>query len=313
MFQNKIKYLKVYFSDSCNYSCLFCKKDTTVTHKRDRLNFFELVKLVDAFARYGIEYVRLIGAEPLLEDTTLDFIYAIRSMRRIKNIALTTNGYLLKDFALALKGAGLDRVNISLPSLNIDSFRKITGVDGFARVMQGICAAKDVDLKPIRINVVLIKDLNDDEIQDFAALTVLYPLEVRFIEYFPDYKKRDDFQQYAVPGYIVRNRIESCFGQLEEDSDKLDFGPAAYYKIKNAKGRIGFINQLTEFFCSDCNSLWLMADGRVYPCCHSSSFIDLKAPLRKREFKLLGEKIKDSLFVKPGLNRDYSFVNFKAS
>ena len=111
----------------------------------------------------------------------------------------------------------------------------------------------------------------------------------------------------------VKNNIEKHFGQLDEEKSKFDLGPATYYRIKDAKGRIGFINPLTEFFCVDCNSLWLMADGRVCPCCHSTSYIDLKAPLRQREFKLLGEKIKDSLFVKPSVNRNSSFTNFHAS
>lgn len=267
--------------------------------------------MIDGFTRLGIEHIRIVGGEPLLREDIFDFIYMISSTKRLKQISLTTNGFYLKDKALALKGAGLNRLNISLSSLDEEKFKKITGFDGLARVMEGICAAKEAELSPIRINVVLYKGLNSDEIEDFAALSVLYPLDVRFIEYFPNSQSITNFRSVYVPGYVVKNNIEFAFGSLISDKTDPCEGPATYYRIKDARGRIGFINSVTEFFCVDCNTLMLLEDGKLFPCLYSSGYIDLRESLRNYEFKLLLDKMQDCFKIKPHINRNITVKNLE--
>ena len=312
MHNQGLNYLKVYLNHKCNFSCLFChslfKKDLA---DEEILAIEEMAKIIDGFARLGIEHVRILGGEPLLREDIFDFIYMMSSARRLKQISLTTNGFYLKDKALALKGAGLSRVNIFLSSLNERKFKKMTGVDSLGRVIDGICAAKEVELEPIRINVVLFRGLNSDEIEDFAALSVLYPLDVRFVEYFPGIKNSSSFIDIYVPGYVVKNNIEFAYGPLIPDKANRNEGPATYYRIKDAKGRIGFINSVTEFFCVNCNTFMFMHDGKLFPCLYSSSFIDLREPLRNFEFKLLADKMRDCFKVKPQINRGSRIESLK--
>ena len=166
MHNKKLNYLKVCLDHRCNFNCIYCHScfKEGLFSKEDALSAEEMAKLIDGFVRLGIEHVRIAGGEPLLRGDILDFIYMISFTKRLKQISLTTNGFHLKDKALALKGAGLNRINIDLSSLNEEKFKKITGVDALPRVMEGICAAKEADLAPIRINVFLIKELNSDEI-----------------------------------------------------------------------------------------------------------------------------------------------------
>jgi len=255
--------------------------------------------------------MRIIGGEPLLREDIFDFIYMVSSAKRIKQISLTTNGFYLKEKALALKGAGLNRVSIYLSSLDENKFKKITGVDGLARVMEGLCAAREAELTPLRINVFLIKEINCEEIEDFAALSVLYPIDVRFIEYLPSSKNPINYRNLYVPGYFVKSKIEFSFGPLIADKANPTEGPATYYRIKDAKGRIGFINLITEFLCVNCNSVVLLCDGKLLPCLYSSTFADLKEPLRNYEFKVLADKIKGCFMVKPRVNKDTHKQNFK--
>ena len=294
-----IKYLRVFLHSECNFHCISCQ-DSAVKKTpapQEVLSTEETAKLVDGFARLGIEHVRIIGGEPLLRDDIFDFIYMISSAGRVRQVSLTTNGFYLKSKALALKGAGLDRVNIYLSSLNEEKFRKITGVDGLGRVMEGICAANAAELKPIRVNVFLVKGLNFDETEDFAALTTLYPLDVRFIEY------RCDVKDAYVPGYVVKNKIEFSFGELEPQAGSANEGPASYYRIKGAKGRIGFINSITELFCVNCNTILLYNDGRVFPCLYSPACIELASLLRKNEYKALAEQMRGCFARKPEVNK----------
>ncbi|MFC1709138.1 GTP 3',8-cyclase MoaA [Candidatus Omnitrophota bacterium] len=299
-----LKYLKVFLHNECNFHCISCQDSPAqnIPAKREVLRTEEIAKLVDGFSRLGIEQMRIIGGEPLLRDDIFDFIYMISSAKRIKQISLTTNGFYLKDRALALKGAGLNRVNIYLSSLDRAKFKKIAGVDGLEKVIDGICAAKDVELSPIRINVFLVKGLNFDEIEDFAALSMLYPLDVRFIEY------RSDFKSSYVPGYVVKNKIEFVYGELTSVKSSPNEGPASYYRIKDAPGRIGFINSITELFCVNCNTILLYNDGRLFPCLCSSACIDLAELLRNNEYKALVEQMRNCFLVKPQVNK-YTKIN----
>jgi cyclic pyranopterin phosphate synthase len=302
----RLNYLKVCLNYKCNFNCIYCHCCFSQDPRPDAdiLSAEEVAKLIDGFVRLGIEHVRLMGGEPLLREDIFDLIYMISSTKRLRQVSLTTNGFYLKDKALALKGAGLNRVNINLSSLDEETFKKITGVNGLARVMEGICAAKEADLSPIRVNVFLIKGLNSEEIEDFAALSVLYPLDVRFIEYLPNYRNPINYRNLYVSGYIVKNKIEFSFGPLTLDKANPSEGQATYYRIKDAKGRIGFINLITEFLCVNCNSVMLLYDGKLLPCLYSSTYVDLREPLRNYEFKLLADKMRDCFIAKPQVNKD---------
>jgi len=313
MHNQGIKYLKIYLQNECNFHCIPCRESFTKksSPKKEILTIEQVARLVDGFARLGIEHLRIVGGEPLLREDILDFIYMISSAGRIKEISITTNGFYLKDKSLALKGAGLNRVNISLSSLNQGRFKKITGVDGLGKVIEGICAANEAELAPIRINVALIKGLNSDEIEDFASLSILYPLDVRFIEYCSDFKKPADSENSYVPGYDVKSKIEFSFGPLIPDKANQKEGPASYYHIKDAQGRIGFINIATELFCVNCNTMMLYDDGRLFPCLCSSAYIDLGQFLRRNEYKVLSEEMRSCFTVKPQINKYTKLENLQ--
>ncbi|MFC1645953.1 GTP 3',8-cyclase MoaA [Candidatus Omnitrophota bacterium] len=300
-----LKYLKIFLHNECNFHCISCQDSFTKepSPHSEVLATEEIAKLVDGFARLGVEHVRIIGGEPLLREDILDFIYMISSAGRIKQISLTTNGFCLKDKALALKGAGLNRVNIYLSSLDKVKFKKITGVDGLNRVLEGICAAKEADISPIRINVSLVKGLNFDELEDFATLSILYPLDIRFIEYCSDFTNPANSRNVSVLGYVAKNNIEFVFGKLIPEKANANEGPATYYRIKDARGRIGFINPVTEFFCVNCNAAMLYNDGRLFPCLCSSAYIDLAGLLRSGEYKVLAERIRNCFVAKPQVNK----------
>jgi len=302
----KLNCLKINLRSKCNFHCIFCKlpQEDSPISKESLLSRDEMVKLVDGFYHLGIEHVKITGPEPLLREDLFDFVHMISRTNKFKQISLTTNGYFLKDKAMALKGAGVNRVSIFLDSLDEDRFKKITGVDGLSKVMDGICAAKEAELLPIRINVVLVKGLNEDEIEDFAALTTLYPLDVRFIEYLPNSKYSSYFKDYYVSGHSAKNDVESVFGALMPDKSNPLEGPANYYRIKDAKGRVGFINPVTEFFCFKCNSIMLTEEGKVFPCLNSNSSIDLKEYMDQRNFKELSDKLKECIEIKPHINKE---------
>jgi cyclic pyranopterin phosphate synthase len=239
------------------------------------LSYEEIQTVVKAAAELGVDKIRLTGGEPLVRADLPKLIKMLSRIEGIQELSLTTNGTLLKNYALELRQAGLSRINLSLDTLKTDRFQYITRLGGLKDVLDGISAAKKAGFDPVKINAVVMQGINDDEILDFARMTCEEGCHVRFIELMP-FKGMAEF----VPSVEVRQRI-SLLGKLEPCPSITGNGPARYYRLAGAKGTIGFISPLTELpFCSRCNRIRLTPDGRLRPCLLGEDEIDLKMPLR---------------------------------
>ena len=277
-----INYLRISVTDRCNLRCIYCMPPEGLRQmpQGEILSYEEIRTVVQAAAELGIHKVRLTGGEPLVRAELPQLIRMLRQIEGIRELSLTTNGTLLKKSALELRQAGLSRVNVSLDTLRADRFRHITRVGELKDVLEGIEAAKKAGFDPVKINTVVVRGINDDEILDFARMTNSEGWHVRFIELMPF----GDVAQ-SVPSVELRQRIE-LVGKLEPCPDLngiVSNGPAAYYRFDGAKGVIGLISPLSEpSFCSRCNRLRLTPDGKLRPCLLAEEEVDLKMPLRNR-------------------------------
>ena len=282
-FSRPISYLRVSVTDRCNLRCVYCMPAGGVPwHPHDEiLRYEEIEMVVRAAASLGISKVRLTGGEPLVRRGLVDLVLMISRIPGIDDLAMTTNGTLLARYAEELKAAGLKRVNVSLDTLRPERFRTITRLGELSDTLEGIAAAKEAGLVPVKINTVVIRDLNDDEVVDFARLTCAPDWHVRFIEVMP----LGDNADWAGNGYVpmgeVRERIERELGELRPARLAAGGGPARYYRLPDAQGTIGFITPISQHFCYQCNRLRLTADGKLRPCLLSDSEIDLRTPLRQ--------------------------------
>ncbi len=252
----------------------------------DILRFEEIERIV----RYGIDWridrVRITGGEPLVRKEVVYLIEMLANLKGIKDLSMTTNGILLKDYAQDLKNAGLQRINISLDSLDANKFKRITRVGKLSLVLDGIEEALKRGLEPVKINVVVMKGINDDEFLNFAKLSLDRPLHVRFIEYMP-FCNRKGAELTAkaqktsfefVPTSVIKERLREL-GELIP-AEVRGGGPAKNFRFKKSLGTVGFITPMSEHFCTTCNRLRLTADGKLYPCLFSDYGVDIKTPLR---------------------------------
>ena len=246
----------------------------------DILSYEEFIRVVVAAASQGMTKVRLTGGEPLVRKGVVPFIRRLSEIPDVADLRLTTNGVLLADMADSLLDAGIRRINVSLDSLNPDNFNRITGRDEFDRVWRGIERAIQVGFDRVKINVVVIRGVNDHEVLDLARLSLEWPLEVRFIEFMP--LGRADFwsPEQLISVEEIKKAI-SILGPLHPEQTASTEGPANVYGLPNAVGRIGFISPVTDHFCATCNRLRLTADGKLRLCLLSNRELDLKTPLRK--------------------------------
>jgi cyclic pyranopterin phosphate synthase len=244
------------------------------------LRYEEVEKVVRAASSLGISKVRLTGGEPLVRKGILDLVHRLANIQGIDDLAMTTNGTLLARWAYDLKEAGLKRVNVSLDTLRPERFRRITRLGNLNDVLEGIEAARRAGLTPIKINTVVIKGMNEDEVVDFARLTLDGDWHIRFIELMPIGKQPLSDSCFVSAGE-VRSRIESALGKLEPAKMGVGGGPARYYRLRGGKGTVGFITPISEHFCYRCNRLRLTADGKLRPCLLSDYEIDLRSPLRR--------------------------------
>ena len=274
-----INYLRISITDLCNLRCRYCMTDKGVIKKEfeEILTLEEIEKITKEFVKLGINKIRITGGEPLVRKGILKIIREIGSLKEVKDFAMTTNGTMLKKYAKELKNAGLNRVNISLDTLNPKKYSHITRGGDIKNVLEGIEEAKKVGLTPIKLNVVLIKGFNEDEIEDFVNLTRDENIDVRFIELMPI----GQVCQWSLNRYLSNNTVLEKCSYLEriESADKSS--PAVYYKLKNVKGRVGLINPISCKFCSNCNRMRLTADGKIKACLHSDEEIDIMKYLRQ--------------------------------
>ena len=276
-----INYLRLSLTDRCNLRCMYCMPDEGIDfipHK-EILSYEEMLHLVELAVQTGIRKVRLTGGEPLVRKGCLDFIDRLGRIEELDEITLTTNGVLLKEYAEGLKNCGICRINVSMDTLRRDRFRRITGRDFFDRVWDGIRETERLGFNPIKINIVAMKGINDDEIHDFARLTLEKPYHIRFIEFMPVGEKNGWSNGKFISIDEIKDRISSL-GKLSPILHNGMDGPAQRYMLQGAKGELGFIGALSNHFCEKCNRLRLTAEGHLRGCLFSDKETDLKTPLR---------------------------------
>lgn len=281
-YKRRIDYLRISITDRCNLSCAYCRprdEFKTLSH-HDILTYEEILRLLDVAVPLGISRVRVTGGEPLVRRGVADFIASLKKNPRLQDVSLTTNGVLLYEMIDELAKAGKPRINISLDSLKPERFHKITGRDNWQAVWRGISKAEELGFFPIKINVVPVKGVNDDEVADFARLTLDRRLHVRFIEFMPIGSSVEWSQDAFVSNETIRAAIEREFGALVPLNSNAFSGPSDNYQISGSRGVIGFISPITKHFCKSCRRLRLTADGKIRPCLLSETEIDIKAALR---------------------------------
>ncbi|GAF25369.1 GTP 3',8-cyclase MoaA [Neomoorella thermoacetica] len=279
-FQRQINYLRIAITDRCNLRCRYCMPATGVPLKghEDILRLEEIATLARVAAGTGISRIRLTGGEPLVRKNVVTLVRELAAIPGLEEISLTTNGIFLGALAFSLKEAGLKRVNISLDTLKKDRYRYITRRGNITSVWQGIRAALAAGLTPVKLNVVITRGFNDDEILDFARLAREEPLHIRFIELMPIGTAAASSTAY-VPAEEIKGRISRVY-PLEPFPDLANNGPAANFRLVGGRGSVGFITPMSNHFCSRCNRLRLTADGKLRPCLYWDGEIDIKGPLR---------------------------------
>lgn len=276
-----INYLRISVTDRCNLRCRYCMPEEGIDKKQhlEMLTLEEIFEIVKVCADLGTDKIRITGGEPLVRKGLTGLIEKITTIESIKDIALTTNGLLLKKLAYDLKKAGLKRINVSLDTMDEKKYKYMTRGGNIKDVLEGIAEALKVGLVPVKVNTVLVKDFNEDEIGDFIKLTIDENIDVRFIELMP----LGQAASFALENYLPNTAVLERFKELEpvEADDKSS--PAKYYKLPGAKGKVGLINPISRNFCNNCNRMRLTADGKLKPCLHSNKEIDVRGILRDRQ------------------------------
>jgi GTP 3',8-cyclase len=306
---NKIDYLRISLIDRCNFRCTYCMPEGAELNyilQQQLLTQTELLTLIqEVFMPLGFTKFRLTGGEPLLHPNVVEIVRAIANLPQTEDLSLTTNGFLLPKLAKPLYDAGLRRMNISLDSLNSEVFDQIIGTKGRSRwqeVWDGIQIAYQVGFNPLKLNVVVIPGVNDQEIEQLASLTIDKQWHIRFIEFMPIGNNELFGDRGWIPSEELRQRIRKIYG-LTEANIKGN-GPADVFKIPNSQGTLGFISQMSECFCDRCNRMRLSADGWLRPCLlNETGQIDLKTQLRTGiKLTELKEQVRNLITIKPDIN-----------
>ena len=285
-YNRPISYLRISVTDRCNLRCIYCMPPGGVPWRphEEILRYEEIETIVRAAAELDISKVRLTGGEPLVRTGIVDLVRNLARIPGIDDLAMTTNGILLSRYAADLAEAGLHRVNVSLDTLRPDRFHRITRLGRLEDTLAGMEAAQAAGLEPVKINTVVIRGMNDDEVVDLARKTMEAAWNLRFIELMPvgnGVLADGGWRERVVTAQEVRRQIEAALGELEPAKVSAGNGPARYYRLPGAKGTLGFITPISEHFCYRCNRLRLTADGQLRPCLLSDREIDLRAPLRQ--------------------------------
>jgi cyclic pyranopterin phosphate synthase len=300
-FGRTVNYLRLSVTEACNFRCSYCAPNGHRHRSAPPLTLDEIKRIVRAAVSLGMVNLRLTGGEPLMRRDIIEIVRTVAETPGVRDVSLTTNGYRLAELAQGLRDAGLQRVNISLDTLQRDKFARIVGVDAFDTVWRGILAAEQANLAPLKLNVVLLRGLNDDEIDDFAQLTIERDWHVRFIELMPiagvdalmrgrrrdpnshcqsiaidaSAESRDFFQQHFIPAAEIVARLDA----LEPIGSPYGNGPARTYRLPHARGTLGFITPASQHFCSTCNRIRVTSQGIALPCLFSNYGVNLRARL----------------------------------
>lgn len=286
-FGRPVTYLRISLTDRCNLRCVYCmpKEGLQWQPRSDQLSVDEIVRVVETAAQGGVKRVRLTGGEPLVHPQIVEIVRRISSIQNIEEVSLTTNAMLLERLAQPLSDAGLKRVNISLDSLDADKFKRITRGGDLNRVWRGIAAAERVHLAPIKLNTVIVRGLNDDEIPTLAQLTMKHDWHVRFIEVMPIGNAQDWGEGFPAPSerYVSVQEMKSQLAtfDLQPSTAPQGNGPARTFRIPDGLGTIGFISPLGEHFCQNCNRLRLTSDGRLRSCLVLPAEVSLRDAVRQ--------------------------------
>lgn len=295
-----INYLRLSVTDRCNLRCSYCMPPEGIPRLQhgDMLSYEELHRIASEAVSLGIEKIRITGGEPLVRKGLIGFIERLAAIPGLKELVLTTNGILLREMAPDLRRAGVQRLNISLDSLNPATFAAITRGGDLVRVLDGIAAAEEAGFPPVKINMVVMRGVNDTELLDFAALTMNKPYTIRFIEYMPTLQDTD-WNARSLEGREILERIGAHYPLLPLVSAEMA-GPSRNFKIGGAAGAIGIITPISGHFCESCNRIRVTASGLVKGCLFANEALDLKPYLRSPENGKLREIMHRIIMEKPG-------------
>ncbi|HYF78013.1 MAG TPA: GTP 3',8-cyclase MoaA [Symbiobacteriaceae bacterium] len=305
----KVNYMRVSVTDRCNLRCVYCMplQGVQLRPRDEYLNYDELLRVIEAGLSLGIDKIRITGGEPLVRAGLVDFLSKLKPIG-VKDLSLSTNGLLFAPMAEDLKKAGVDRVNFSLDTLRADRFEKMARLSGdIDAVTKAMDAAIEVGMHPVKMNMVVIRGWNDDEIVDMARLSIDKPIHVRYIEVMPFSEAYEFTWENLVPAAEMRQRLMDEWEDLEPLRKGVEGnGPAKYWKIPGSQGSVGFISAVTECFCGDCNRIRLSADGKINPCLGHVHEVDLKPFIRNPEASLeqLAAAMGDAILKKP---REHNF------
>ncbi|MGR3179695.1 MAG: GTP 3',8-cyclase MoaA [Candidatus Anammoxibacter sp.] len=305
-----INYLRISVTDMCNLRCIYCRPEEGLhlLDRNDILTFEEICILAKHAVKLGIRKFRFTGGEPLVRKGIEKLISSVSKIRGVEDIAMTTNGILLEKFARNLKRAGLSRINISLDTLKEDKYAEITRGGSLADVFKGIEEARNVGFTNLKINVVVMAGVNDDEIEDFAGLTFDRDIEVRFIELMATRNKKKLKGASFLSADKVIKKIKQL-GNLIPLLVNSGNGPAKRFRIEGAKGSLGFINAISNPFCGSCNRLRLTSDGKLRSCLLKGGEVDVKSLIRSENHRLhIVHDEDENLSKQVGLSSDQELV-----
>jgi cyclic pyranopterin phosphate synthase len=298
-FGRKINYLRLSVTDRCSMRCVYCMpaEGIPMLAHDDILSYEELLLIAETAVAAGIEKIRVTGGEPLVRKGIVPFLARLAAIPGLRQLVLTTNGLRLDEMAKSLRQAGVQRLNISLDSLRPETFACITRGAGLDRVLAGINAAERAGF-PLKINMVVMRGVNDGEILDFAAMTLDRPVTVRFIEYMPAIRA-ENWESLIVPGETILEQIGRRFSFTSQERDGLA-GPARTFRIAGAAGTIGVITPVSGHFCDECNRIRVTAAGRARSCLFADTAVDLRPFLVKGNEAGLSAALRDIVAHKPG-------------
>jgi cyclic pyranopterin phosphate synthase len=284
-FGRRIEYLRISITDRCNFRCVYCMPVDGLPWlpKADILTYEEITEIVRQLAPLGLRRLRITGGEPTIRPDLVTLVRMLRNVGEIEDVSLSTNGVKLPELARPLRDAGLDRVNMSADSLRPDRIAALARRNLAFDPVAAATAAQEAGLDPIKINMVVLRGINDDEVESFARLTLERPWHVRFIELMPVGDLRELTWDHVVPSEEILNRIR-CIGALTPDlGPARGNGPAKYYRLAGARGSVGVITPMTHTYCGSCNRVRLTADGRLRTCLYGDHEVNLRDPLRRGE------------------------------
>jgi GTP 3',8-cyclase len=299
----RINYLRLSVTDRCNLRCSYCMPTQGVAKigHGEVLSYEEMYRVAREAVALGIEKIRITGGEPLVRKGVVQFLGRLSQLPGLKELVLTTNGVLLKEMALPLRRAGVQRLNISLDSLQPELFAAITRGGELSRVLEGIAAAERAGFDALKINMVVMRGINDQELLDFAALTLDKPYLVRFIEYMPTLRE-PGWETLSLSGQEILERIAGRYQLLPVVGGELA-GPSRNFRIKGGRGGIGVITPVSGHFCDSCNRIRVTSTGLVRSCLFSGSGVELRPYLETGDPRLLREVLSDIVAAKPGRHR----------